>query len=310
MLLTLPIGDISENTVALRTEVDKECLAYQELKSQIADVGLLSPISVRRFTDPETLVSGYKLVDGLHRLTACQDLGHTVIDVKVITLDDSRVLAAQIMGNSRVNTTKTQFANGIKQLMQHNVWTTERTAKEIGKSNKFVKDMLGISSLPAKVKELVDSGKICAANASILAKLPKERLDEEIQYAITQSPSDFCPRVEELIKNIKASTRTGKKVVATFVERAKVRNTSELTSLIEEFKNTGTVQAITTLVAAAEDKFSAALEVLKFVLQLDPVSVAGQKAKWDAIEAQKAADKKKKEDEKAAKNQALVATLS
>src|SRR6266496_2795982 len=114
----LPIGAIDENAQALRTTVDKEGLAYQELKDGIKSIGLLNPISVREYTKEDSSI-GYRLVDGLHRLTACTDLGHTEIPVNIVTVDDSNLLVAQIIGNNNVKTTKTQFAQGLKQLIQH-----------------------------------------------------------------------------------------------------------------------------------------------------------------------------------------------
>lgn len=62
----------------------------EALVNSIADVGLLSPITVypRSLYRSGAKVDGYGLVAGLHRLTACQRLGLVEIEANVVELSD------------------------------------------------------------------------------------------------------------------------------------------------------------------------------------------------------------------------------
>jgi ParB family chromosome partitioning protein len=62
----------------------------QALQSSIAEVGLLSPITVypRQVMRANISVDGYGLVAGLHRLEACRSLGLVEIEANVVSLGE------------------------------------------------------------------------------------------------------------------------------------------------------------------------------------------------------------------------------
>jgi ParB family chromosome partitioning protein len=304
----LPLSVIEENPQALRTTVRKDSLAYEQLKSGIKDVGLLNPISVREYMKDDGS-TGYRLVDGLHRFTACGELGYETIPVNIVTVDDSKLLIAQFIGNNNVKTTKSQFAQGLKQLIQHNGFTTKEVAAMVHRPEKWVKDQLGLLDLPAEVLRLVDEGKLCVANANSLKKLPEGRTADFLQAALTETPDVFGPKIEEVVKELKSAAATGRKANTEFVPAGKVRKPAAVKAALSEIEQTGVASELrsladTTGVSTVDGAIKLAVQ---WFLGLDPVSIAAERAKWDAEQAAKKEAAAKREAEKAAKKAAEAA---
>lgn len=178
----------------------------------------------------------------------------------------------------------------------------------VSKGEKWVDQQLDLLDLPEVVQKLVDESKICVMNALSLRKV-KDRIEDFIQAAMTETPDIFGPKIEEYVREAKASALSGKKSVVEFKPTARVRKTTELKGTIEEVSSTGTAPDLKALLETQgiTDPFDAAIAALKWVLHLDPVSVSAEKAKWDAERAVVAANAKKRADEREAKKQAQAA---
>lgn len=294
----LKISEIDEKEGSLRTTVNKQGLKYTQLRDSLkSGIPLLNPISVRVYTKPDG-TQGYQLVDGLHRKTAYAELGWETIPVNLITIDDAKVLIAQFVGNNSVPTTKAQLAQGIKQLVQFNGWTIKEVSAQLHRGEKEVAQYLNIADLPEPVLKLIDDGKIVLPNAIALTQLPDELMEEFLPRAISEKPDLFVTAVTERVNELKAQAQTGRKAVKEFEEKARVRTTTALKSALDEVKNTGTVVALAALVQNLTNPADVVAMTLKWVLSLDPVSVAAEKAKFDA-ERVKAAESEKARKEKA-----------
>lgn len=307
-VLVLAIAAVEENPNALRNSVEKDAAAYLELKDQIKDVGLLNPISVREYEKEDKSI-GYRLVDGLHRLTAMQELGHTEIPANVVTFEDSKLLIAQIAGNNSIKTTRSQFAGALKRLIQHNGSTVKDVSRLVHKSEKWVNEQLGLLDLPEGTRKLVDEGKVNAANAQALRRVKTaDDYENWLQRALTESAETFSGAVDEYVKEAAKAAKEGRKPVTEFVPKARVRKTTELTTLVTEATATGNAPALRVLIETQgiADPFAAALATLKWVLSLDPTSLAAEKAKWDAEKAEKEANAAKRKAETEAKKKAAA----
>lgn len=86
MLATIPIRHITEGT-RLRPANEAQVAA---LVASIRDVGILNPITVypRKVIVDHIAVDGYGIVAGLHRYTACKELGIEEIPANVVTLGE------------------------------------------------------------------------------------------------------------------------------------------------------------------------------------------------------------------------------
>lgn len=308
-LLTLKVSEIHENPEALRTTVDKDGVAYQELKDQVKAHGLLNPISVREVSQ-EDGSTAYTVVDGLQRLTVFADLGIDEIPVHVVNVaDQASLIAMQIAGNHKVPTSKSEYAKSLKTLAQYKGFTVTELAAFVKKSVKWVQDQLNLADLPENLAKLLDSGRVPVPNMLALKKLPKDQVDDYLASAATEPASTFVPRVEQVVKEHKAAATSGRKPVTEFVPLPKPRKTTEIKSALDEYKSTGTISEIRSLVTSAgvSDPNAVAGIVLEWLLQLDAVSVAKAKAEFDAQQAQKEQAKKAREEEKARKAAEKVA---
>jgi ParB/RepB/Spo0J family partition protein len=310
--MSLPIAVIEENDEALRTQVAKEQVKYQELKKGIQTIGLLSPISVREYTK-EDGSTGYRLLDGLHRKTAMTDLGYTEIPVHVVDISDSDLLAAQIIAQQNVATTKTQYAQALKQLIQHKGLTIKEVASMVARQDKWVSDQLGLLDLPPSVHTLIDEGKLSVANALSLRRV-RDRLEDFLPLAMTESSEAFALRVNDAIKEFRAAALQGRKPGAPeFKPVGRIRKLADMRSALEEIETTNHCSELKALMETQglHFKTAEAKALLAWVFQLDPVSIATQKAVWDSAQN----EKKEKAEVRAAeiktkKENALKKTLA
>lgn len=307
----LKIAVIEENPQALRTVVDKETVSYGELVDGIKAFGLLNPIPVREYTKEDGSI-GYRLLDGLHRKTACSDLGFEDIEAKIFGPDevaDEEVLAMQISANNNVKTTKTQYAQALKQMQQFRGMTTKELAAFCKRSERWVNEQLGLLNLPEAVKKLVDEGRINSLNASSLKKIPAEHLDDFIAQAITDAPQVFGPKVESFVNELKKAASTGRKAVAEFVLPVRPRKTSEIKAVYDDVLKNGVSPDLQTLLdtTGVTTVADAVKTVLQWLLHQDVITESQERAKWEADQAAKAEQRKIREAEKQAKKEAAAA---
>ena len=300
----IPVAKVRENSDALRTEVNKGSVAYTELVMSIRDEGVLLPILVREETDPTTGEVTYPLVDGLQRFTAASEVGLETIPAQITTLAESKVLAAQVMANAtRVETPAAQYAAALKKILQlEPTLTAEELGRRVGKSKGWIEGMLKLTKLTAGIQKLVDDGKLTVSNGIALASLPTDKQEEYLTSAMSEPPATFGPRMTEVLKEIRAAARQGRVVDNSFKPSATPRKSSVVKTLLTEIES-GSDQTIAGLIQSngITDPIEAGKFFVKWFFSLDDVSIAQQKAKWEAEQQKKAADKQKRDEENAAK---------
>lgn len=298
-LITVPIGMVKENPIALRS-VNKKSEMYPGLVDSIRMVGILSPPTVREMKDPETGQKYYSLVDGLHRLNAAQDAGLTEIPVHVITADDAAILEIQLMANlHKIETKPVEYSDQLSRILANNpTMTVNELATRLGISATWLSARLNLVKLVEAIKPLVEEGKITVANAIHLAKLPPEEQPHFVERAMTMPSSEFTPCATQRVKELRDAKREGRAAgPQEFVPVAHVRKLSEIkvelespTEIIAQVREAG-LRTPAEIVQAT----------LSWVIKLDPTSRAAAKAKSDAHEAdqkEKAAARKKEAAEK------------
>jgi ParB/RepB/Spo0J family partition protein len=294
----IPLSEIRENTVALRS-VDLEGEGFLQLVDSIRENGILSAVSVKMDKDPETGTEYFCLVDGLHRLTAAKEAGLSEIPAIIVEADEAKQLEMQIAANlHRVETKPCEYAAQLKRMLGLNqTWTVTELAAKLTTTPKWIKDRLSLNKLENdRLKELIDSGDIPLANAYAMARLPNEEVESFIEDAMTETADVFCARVQERINEVRDARRKGKEAATpTFVAMPKARKIKELKSIVDD---PAIAQGLSPECGVDPDAF---LNVIKWVLQLDEVSVSAAKAKFDEREAAKAERKRIREEEKAKK---------
>lgn len=302
-LRTVAISSIKENPVALRS-VDRESEEFHHLRDSIRKQGILNPISVREKSDGGVIY--FEICDGLHRYTGALEAGLTEIPVNVVTFDEAQTLEAQIVGNlCKVDTKPVEFTKALQRMFNMNpTLTMSEVADRVSQSPAWVSQRLGLLKLHDEVQKLVDDGKISLANAYRLSSLPKDEQLNFIDGAISQSPAEFAPTVAQRVKALRDAARAGREATPVTFEASPVGR--KLSELKDEYEHGS---AGPSLVAKANA--TTALDGFKlgiaFALSMDPVSVANQKAKWEAREQKRKEEKIAREVERATKKEAEAA---
>lgn len=291
----VPLSMIRENKDTLRT-VDRSDVAYQELVDSVKQYGVMQAISVREVKDPTDGKTYYGLIDGLHRFNASLDAGLETIPVSIGTLEETQLLAAQILANvQKVETKPVQYSKALVKLMSADqTLTRSELASRLSKSPAWLDDRLNLQKLEPSIAKLVDENKITLTNAYALTPLPHDVQLELKDKAMTDSPTVFGTLASNRKKEILKAKREGKPVVAEFVPTERNKKVLEVKNELAALK-AGTGELADAIRKANITKpMDAAALALEWAIHLDPATVAAAKTKWEA--EQKAKEEKKKAD--------------
>jgi ParB/RepB/Spo0J family partition protein len=296
-LKVVAIEQIAQNPVALRN-VDRQSEDFINLRDSIAKQGILNAISVRPAKEGSD--KPYELIDGLHRFMAALEANLKQIPCQVITMSDAQALEAQLIAN--VHTVKTkpvEFARQIQRILAGKpTLTISQLSTDLAMSPSWIGERLGLLKLDKKIADLVDGSKITLTNAYALAKLPVEDQKNFVAAATAEQPSEFVPRIQQRVKEIREAARTGKSATpAAFEAQPRLRKRSEMVAELEK------PQILAALIkqSGIKDPVVSALVALKWALHMDDVSVNTAKAKFEQHQKEMEAGKAKRKAEVEAK---------
>lgn len=294
----IPVALIRENTEALRVSVDKTKPEYQELVDSVRKRGVMNAILVREIKDPATGGTLYGLIDGLHRYNAAMDAGLDEINASVGSLDDGDMLEAQILANvHKIETKAAQYSKALIKILGANpLLTIEELAGRLSRSPKWLRERLGLVKLNKDIQEKVDDNTLGLTNAYALAKLSPAKQAELLNSALAKSPAEFVAQAENVRKEEAKAKREGRPAVATFQPSERLQ---KLGLIKAERAILDTNPAESSIVKAAKANGVTTIEQMaayfaNWVLHLDPVSIAADKAAYDAEKAQQKADADRK----------------
>lgn len=292
-LLHVPLRNIERNPNALRT-VNEQSEAFERLVDDVRLRGVLSPITVVAATmgdgkTPKTAEGQriFRLVDGLHRVTAAQHAGLDSIPVQVLKQSDAEVLVTQLAANAKhIETRPWQYSQHLTRILAAGdaTMTCSELATKLAMSPAWLAKRLGLVNLHADIGALVDEGRITVTNAVELAKLrPQNEQLAFVSQAIEEGPQVFVSKVKARIKELRDAKRAGRDPNAkpTFQATAHYRPLGVTKATIENSNGFGSIIRATGI----SDPIDAAIFALKWVLQLDEQSIAEAKAKDEAREA-------------------------
>lgn len=290
----IKVSEIVESKVALRA-VNEESEAFMELVASVREKGLINPISVRPLNE-----GGYCLIDGLHRFTACKALGLEEIPVHVMDVNEAESLELQLIGNiHKVETKPVEYAKQLRKILGANPsLTLAELAGKIGKSSSWLIARLGLLSLGENIQSLVDEGAICLNNAYALSKLPESEQANFMDRAMTSQPEEFLGLVKSRISEIQKEKREGKtQTEEKFVAVPVLRKLAEIK---QEFADSKIGEHLVKAEGCASpmDGWKVAM---KWILNMDSISVEKQQAKFDARKKALEEAKEKRRQEAAKK---------
>ena len=162
----IPVTEITPNPFQPRKSFDASAL--EELKTSIAEYGVLVPIIVRRRDD------GYELIAGERRWRACAALLRPTIPAIVRASDDRQTLEFAIVENlQRENLNPLEEAAGFQYLIDEYALTQEELARRLGKSRPGVANTLRLLGLSDAIKAMLVDGRLSAGHARALLAAPE-----------------------------------------------------------------------------------------------------------------------------------------
>ncbi len=139
--------------------------ALEELAASIATRGVIQPIIVRPHPNGE----GYQLVAGERRWRAAQKVRLHEIPALVRNLSDREVMALALIENlQREDLTPVEEARAYHRLSEGEGMIQVDIAKMVEKSRSHVANMMRLMTLPDKVLDMIEQGKLSMGHARAL----------------------------------------------------------------------------------------------------------------------------------------------
>lgn len=146
-LVQVPVDQIEVASSYLRSSWDQQKLA--DLANSIAEVGLLHPILV---VEQET---GFRLIAGYRRLTACKTLGLDTIAAFVLSKDASTRQIQIVENVHREDLNPIDRAAAVQLFIQENQFSVSEAAKRLGIPRTTINDWLAVLDLPDRYQNAV-----------------------------------------------------------------------------------------------------------------------------------------------------------
>ncbi|MBQ9833768.1 MAG: ParB/RepB/Spo0J family partition protein [Bacilli bacterium] len=173
-VIEIELSKIISNPYQPRKVFDE--VALEELAASIKEYGIVQPIIVKKS------VSGYELVAGERRTKAARLAGLKTIPAIIKDFNDQEMMEIALIENiQRENLNPIEEAISYENIIKLRGYTQEEFAKKFGKSRSHVTNLLGLLSLPEKVKDMVAKKQLTMGHARALSKVADE--DKVIELA-------------------------------------------------------------------------------------------------------------------------------
>jgi ParB/RepB/Spo0J family partition protein len=183
--LALKSIEPSETPVQERRRTRYDAAALKELADNIKAVQVIEPIIVRPKSGGKD-AERFEIVAGERRWRASCNAGLDTIPAIVRTLDDGQVLEIQLVENlHREGLHALEEAEGYEILIQQHHYDIEQLCAKVGRSRAYVYARLKLLALDKKSREAFYAGKLSAATALLIARIPVPALQQEALKAIT-----------------------------------------------------------------------------------------------------------------------------
>lgn len=176
------VEDQKENDVVLEIELNKvhanpnqprkifDQDKIEALAISIKQNGLLQPIVVKTYGD------GYMIIAGERRYRAYQQLNEKTIPAIIRQFEERKVLEVALIENiQRENLNPIEEAKAYQYMVEKSNYKHHEIALKVGKSRTHIANILGLLTLPEKIKTLVEQGKLSMGHARALSKLSSEK---------------------------------------------------------------------------------------------------------------------------------------
>ena len=176
-----------------RSHFDEDALS--ELATSIRELGVISPITLRKNDD-----GTYLIIAGERRFRASKLVGLTTIPAYVRTAADEQVVEMALIENiQREDLNAIEIALTFYRLMEEYKLTQERLSERVGKKRATIANYLRLLRLPAEIQMGIKNKKIDMGHARAILGINDPAVQLHLYESIVQN--DFTVRkVEELVR--------------------------------------------------------------------------------------------------------------
>ena len=176
-----------------RSYFDEEALT--ELATSIRELGVISPITLRKNDD-----GTYLIIAGERRLRASKQVGLRTIPAYVKTAADEQVMEMALIENiQREDLNAIEIALTFYRLMEEYKLTQERLSERVGKKRATIANYLRLLRLPAEIQMGIKDKKIDMGHARAILGINDPVAQLHLYEAILKN--DYTVRkVEELVR--------------------------------------------------------------------------------------------------------------
>ncbi|MFZ1923964.1 MAG: ParB/RepB/Spo0J family partition protein [Xanthobacteraceae bacterium] len=150
-----------------------------ELVASLRERGIIQPIVARPVRG---LADSYEIIAGERRWRAAQRAGLHEVPVVIIEATDEESLQLAIIENvQRANLNPLEEAEGYRALIRDFSHSQDDVARMVGKSRSYVANSLRLQTLPERVREYIQTGRLDVGHArALVGHHDAERLADEI----------------------------------------------------------------------------------------------------------------------------------
>lgn len=184
---------IQANPNQPRTHFDEEALS--ELSTSIRELGVISPITLRKNDD-----GTYLIIAGERRYRASKKAGLKTIPAYVKTAADEQVMEMALIENiQREDLNAIEIALTFQRLMDEYKLTQERLSERVGKKRTTIANYLRLLRLPAEIQMGIKDKKIDMGHARAILGLDNPAAQLQL-YETIQKNQYSVRKVEELVR--------------------------------------------------------------------------------------------------------------
>ncbi len=201
----IPTEKIYPNTIQPRKLFDAASIT--ELAASICEVGLLSPLLVKK------TASGYMIVAGERRWRACKLCGFKEIPCILCNFDSERLALAAIVENiQRKDLNPFEQAEALNSLISSFSLTQAQAAAKVGKSQSAIANKLRLLSLSPQLRAELLEAELTERHARELLRLPEEKRERALKHIIAHSLN--VSQTEKYISSLTVARPQKCKIVA------------------------------------------------------------------------------------------------
>ena len=179
-----PVGQRKVPTSSLRPNARNPRRMFsdqelEELAASLRERGIIQPILARPVRG---VADSFEIIAGERRWRAAQRAGLHEVPVVIVEATDAESLQLAIIENvQRADLNPLEEAEGYRALIRDFSHSQEDVARMVGKSRSHVANMLRLQTLPDRVREHIQSGRLSPGHArALVGHHDAERLADEI----------------------------------------------------------------------------------------------------------------------------------